>query len=223
MLSVGIGWWKFRRQRHAHSAVLCHLSSCLLLLQTCGASAVACNAGQCVKSCTSAASSGPSCQVTFASLQPGSTPIVTIDVAHTDFGAQNKYVSNVTIGSHAIGTIGLQGNIKGAGEGVNNCDRMSKIVDAVVSPAGAVSATGELVVGIETSSSVGAYTCFGCTLFARVTVSSMEAHMLGGVEDGKTHGSLNMPVTMPRRSSDTVVPIGRRTSKTPASATVPWA
>ena len=64
MLSVGIGWWKFRR-RHAHSAVLCHLSSCLLLLQTCGASAVACTAAKCIKTCTSAASSGPSCQVTF--------------------------------------------------------------------------------------------------------------------------------------------------------------
>ena len=190
------------------------------MLQACRASVVPCNAGLCAKTCTSAASSGPSCQVTFASLQPGSTPIVTIDVAHTDFGAPNKYVSNVTIGSHAVGTIDLQGNIMGAGDGVNDCDRMSKIMDAVVSPAGAVSATGELVVGIETSSSVGTYTCFGSTLFARVTVSSMEAHMLGGVEDGKTHGSLNMPVSMPRRSSDTVVPIGRRTSKTPASATV---
>ena len=170
MLSVRIGGWKFRR-RHAHSAVLCHLSSCLLMLQACRASVVPCNAGLCAKTCTSAASSGPSCQVTFASLQPGSTPIVTIDVAHTDFGAPNKYVSNVTIGSHAVGTIDLQGNIMGAGDGVNDCDRMSKIMDAVVSPAGAVSATGELVVGIETSSSVGTYTCFGSTLFARVTVS----------------------------------------------------
>ena len=44
--------------------------------------------------------------------------------------------------------------------------------------------------------------------------------MLGGVEDGKAHGSHNMPVTLLRTSSDAVFPIGRRSSETLASATV---
>ena len=40
---------------------------------------------------------------------------------------------------------------------------------------------------------------------------------MGGVEDAKTHGNHK---SMPRKSSDAVVPIGRRTQETPASATV---
>ena len=78
-----------------------------------------------------------------------STPKITIEVANSDFDSVSEYVSRVTVGGQAIGSDYL----KSGGDEIN-CAKLSRIVDAAAAPAGAVSAAGELVVAIETSSAV---------------------------------------------------------------------
>ena len=121
--------------------------------------------------CKSSTTPAPACQVVFTSLPVGSRPLITIEVANSDFGDGSEYVSRVVVGGHqTIGTKYL------ASGGLDvRCDVMSKIVDAQAAPAGTVSAAGQLVVRIETSSEVGGTTITPCSggwyLFAQVSIS----------------------------------------------------
>jgi hypothetical protein len=112
-------------------------------------------------------SSEQACTVVFTSLPVGSRPLITIEVANTDFDGSDEYVSRVVVGGQTIGT-----NYLTSGGLATRCDVMSKIVDAQAAPAGTVSAAGELVVRIETSSGVDSGACSGTWyLFAQVSIS----------------------------------------------------
>ena len=116
--------------------------------------------------CKSATSSGPACQVVFTSLSAGSRPLITIEVANSDFNSAYEYVSRVLVGNQTIGT-----NYLASGGEQCRCDVMSKIVDAQVAPAGTVSASGDLVVRIETSSAVNCCPCSASWyLYAQVSI-----------------------------------------------------
>jgi hypothetical protein len=118
--------------------------------------------------CKSSTTPAPACEVVFASLRVGSRPLITIEVANSDFGDGSEYVSRVVVGGHQ--TIGT--NYLASGGLDDRCDVMSKIVDAQAAPAGTVSAAGELVVRIETSSGVDSGACSGTWyLFAQVSIS----------------------------------------------------
>ena len=123
--------------------------------------------------CTSQALSGPTCEVTFVVLAASASPRITIKIAHSDFAASYEYVSKVTVGGQALGGHYLDYDDNNL---AFNCAVMTKIVDAVTVPAGAVSAAGELVVRIETSSSVGVGCSYSsghhsATLVANVSIT----------------------------------------------------
>ena len=112
-------------------------------------------------------SSEKACTVVFTSLPVGSRPLITIEVAISDFAQESEYVSRVVVGGQTIGT-----NYLTSGGLQKRCDVMSKIVDAQAAPAGTVSAAGELVVRIETSSEVNINPCSGTWyLYAQVSIS----------------------------------------------------
>ena len=120
--------------------------------------------------CKSSTTFGPACEVVFTSLPVGSRPLITIEVANSDFRGDTEYVSRVVVGGQTIGT-----NYLASGGLDSRCDVMSKIVDAQAAPAGTVSAAGELVVRIETSSQVGGTSINPCSgtwyLYAQVSIS----------------------------------------------------
>ena len=122
--------------------------------------------------CTDTQRSYPACQVVFASLEPGSRPLITVEVANSDFGGTNEYVDKVTVGGATVGERYLQNS----GED-SKCDKMSKIIDSVQTPlAGAVDANGELKVRVTTSPAVGGVQCHGAnTLYARVTIVTTDS------------------------------------------------
>ena len=115
--------------------------------------------------CTSTTTEAPACQVSIPSLlgAPGLT--ITIEVAMTDFSLSSEKITGVFLGGQQIGSEYL---VDGGAD--DDCARMDKILDVVEVPPGSVSGAGELVVRIETSSSVDAYPCEGYYLYARVTV-----------------------------------------------------
>jgi len=117
--------------------------------------------------CKSSTSSAPACEVVFTSLPVGSRPLITIEVANTDFDGSDEYVSRVVVGGQTIGT-----NYLTSGGLQERCDVMSKIVDAQAAPAGTVSAAGELVVRIELSYSVGCRSCNDAScMYSQVSIS----------------------------------------------------
>eukprot|EP00802_Teleaulax_amphioxeia_P019381 Tamp_19612.p1 GENE.Tamp_19612~~Tamp_19612.p1 ORF type:complete len:283 (-),score=28.35 Tamp_19612:58-906(-) len=92
--------------------------------------------------CASFTSSPPTCEVVFSSL-PAFTGLssffITIEIANSDFGSSNEYVSAVLVGGQTLGTDFLKDD--GAD---NQCDKMSRILDLTAVPIGAVSSAGDL-------------------------------------------------------------------------------
>jgi hypothetical protein len=117
--------------------------------------------------CTSTTTEAPACEKILLelALQHKINLAITIEVAMTDFSSSSEKITGVFLGGQQIGSEYL---VDGGAD--DNCARMDKILDAVEVPQGSVTAAGELVVRIETSSSVNSYPCDGYYLYARVTV-----------------------------------------------------
>ena len=120
--------------------------------------------------CASFTSSPPTCEVVFSSL-PAFTGLssffITIEIANSDFGSSNEYVSAVLVGGQTLGTDFLKDD--GAD---NQCDKMSRILDLTAVPIGAVSSAGDLTVRIEASLGVNANECDGSYLYGRVKLTT---------------------------------------------------
>jgi len=120
--------------------------------------------------CASFTSSPPTCEVVFSSL-PAFTGLssffITIEIANSDFGSSNEYVSAVLVGGQTLGTDFLKDD--GAD---NQCDKMSRILDLTAVPIGAVSSGGDLTVRIEASLGVNANECDGSYLYGRVKLTT---------------------------------------------------
>ena len=120
--------------------------------------------------CGSLTSSPPTCEVVFSSL-PASTGLssffITIEIANSDFGSSNEYVSAVLVGGQTLGTDFLKD------DGTDNqCNKMSRILDLTAVPIGAVSSAGDLTVRIEASLGVNANECDGSYLYGRVKLTT---------------------------------------------------
>ena len=121
--------------------------------------------------CTSSESTN-ACEVVFSSFSLDmqmARVLVTIEIANTDFGSSNEYISSITVGGTRVGGHYLEH------DGVDGeCTKMSRVLDAV--PVEMVDA-GPPVVKIETSSAVDSYPCHGYYIFARVSLTYLTHQM----------------------------------------------
>jgi hypothetical protein len=117
--------------------------------------------------CTSTTAAGPVCEVKFSELPFAATGFsLTIAVINSDFGSDDEVVSAVYIGGRKVGGPFLSSGGKDAA-----CLEKTVIVHALDLAPDSFSAQGEVVVRIETSSSVGSIKCNGATLLAETTIA----------------------------------------------------
>jgi hypothetical protein len=117
--------------------------------------------------CTSTTAAGPVCEVKFSELPLASTGFsLTIAVINTDFGSEDEVVSAVYIGGRKVG-----GPFLSSGGKDSACSEKTVIVHALDLAPDSFSAQGEVLVRIETSSSVGSIKCNGLTLLAETTIA----------------------------------------------------